>query len=245
MTVKIFSIVSAALLLARSGSGQTYLLGNTDSTLDRKYNHLPVYSSFLRPEIPVMDMYSADMTCRSLDMNDKVKPYQVTAGQMVPLSFESNAVSPISNQPIKGPCSFYLSDTKTKGKGAVWFPIEKNTYGGGLWCSENIKKNGYTHGVVIPKEVPPGTYYLRTEIIDLGSSIGKGIVDFTRGPHFFVNCMAITVTGSGKASPKGYKIPGIYNNAESKFIINVDDATASSKFILPGPEMDSSLAFKL
>ncbi|KAJ2690225.1 hypothetical protein IWW39_000906 [Coemansia spiralis] len=244
MAVKIISIIGAVLLLARSGSGQTSVLGNTDSTVPSGYSPKPMYPSFRFTDIPVMDMYSPHLACRSVDMYDKtVKPFSVVAGSMVPLTFDSVDISPITKAAIKGPCTFYLSDTKTKGKGAVWFPIEKESFGGGLWCSENIKKNGYKHGVVIPKEVPPGTYYLRTEIIDLNSSIGEE--DFTKGPHFYVNCMAITVTGSGKASPKGYKIPGIYNNAESKFKVDAGGAAESAKFVIPGPVMDASLAFKL
>ncbi|KAJ2102726.1 hypothetical protein IW146_009035 [Coemansia sp. RSA 922] len=235
------SIIGTILLLARAGSGQTYILGVTDSTGKNGYNHEPMFSHLLRPDIPVMDMYSTHMTCRTLDMNDKVKPFVVAAGEVVPLTYEKKDVSPISGQPIKGPCSFYLSNTTAKGKGAVWFPIEKTGSDGTLWCSELIKKNGYTHGVKIPKDIPAGTYYLRSEIIDLSAYLDNKYEDFTREPQFYIDCLAITVTGSGKVAPKGSKIPGIYNNAESKFLINVDSATDSKKFTIPGPAIDPLL----
>ncbi|KAJ2058920.1 hypothetical protein GGI17_004748 [Coemansia sp. S146] len=198
-------------------------------------------SHLLRPDIPVMDMYSSHMTCRTLDLNDKVKPFVVAAGAMVPLTYEPKELSPISGQPIKGPCSFYLSNIKAKGKGSVWFPIEKTGFDGDMWCSQLIKKNGYTHGVVIPKEITPGTYYLRSEIIDLAAYLDNKYEDFTREPQFYIDCMAITVTGSGKVAPKGSKIPGIYNNTESKFLINVDSATDSKSFTIPGPAIDPLL----
>ncbi|KAJ2818336.1 hypothetical protein GGI24_005127 [Coemansia furcata] len=240
MTAKLVSIIGAVLLLARAGSGQTYLVGNTDNSATG-YNPKSMYLPLFYPNLPVMDMYASDMMCRSLNMNDKVTPYPVTAGKTVPLTFKVG-VSPISGKALKGPCSFYLSNVKTKGKGWAWFPIEINPFAQDRWCTEMIQNNGHEYDVVIPEWVPSGTYYLRTEIIDLTNNNVPNIQDFSRGPHFYVNCMAITVTSTSKISPKLYKIPGIYDNAEERFVVNVENSAASEAFILPGPAVNETIA---
>ncbi|KAJ2813385.1 hypothetical protein H4S07_000731 [Coemansia furcata] len=188
-----------------------------------------------------MDMYASDMMCRSLNMNDKVTPYPVTAGNAVPLTFKVG-VSPISGKALKGPCTFYLSNVKSKGKGWAWFPIEINPFAQDRWCTDMITKNDNQYDVVIPEWVPSGTYYLRTEIIDLANNNVPNIQDFSRGPHFYVNCMAITVTSTSTTYPKLYKIPGIYDNAESKFVVDVNDPDTFKTYVLPGPVMNQTIA---
>ncbi|KAJ2442037.1 hypothetical protein GGF42_007095, partial [Coemansia sp. RSA 2424] len=134
-----------------------------------------------------------------------------------------------------GPCTFWLADIKTKGKNASWFKIAQYTFDEGGWCTDHIQENGNTYALTIPEDIPSGTYYLRTEVIDLAANLKTGYRDFTRGPHFYVNCLAITVEGTGEVSPKGHKIPGIYDNVEEKFVVNVEDSDASKEFVMPGP----------
>ncbi|KAJ2909724.1 hypothetical protein GGI21_001591 [Coemansia aciculifera] len=142
------------------------------------------------------------------------------------------------NTNITGPCTFWLADMKTKGNGASWFKIAQHLQTDGKWCTDVIQEgNGkaeFVYDLTIPDDIPSGTYYLRTEIIDLSANLDTGHRDFTRGPHFYVNCLPITVKGTGKITPVKYKIPGIYDNLEKKFIVNVENP---GKFTIPGPPL--------
>ncbi|KAJ2486594.1 hypothetical protein EV174_001018 [Coemansia sp. RSA 2320] len=94
----------------------------------------------------------------------------------------------------------------------------------------------YSSSLIIPAGLNPGNYILRTEVIDLP----KGDMtadDFTRGPHFYVNCMAVQVTSDGTDTPKGNKIPGIYNNMEEKFWVDGSVSANVATFKIPGPQV--------
>ncbi|KAJ2745565.1 hypothetical protein GGI20_002052 [Coemansia sp. BCRC 34301] len=239
MAVKLLSIIGAALLLARASLGQTWVLGLVDDS-EQGYNTDAMYSTLLNPKIPVVNLYTSALTCRSLSMNDKVTPFKVESGVPVPLKFDEETTSLIHNFPIKGACTFWLSDLKTKGKNATWFKIAQHAYEDDKWCTDVIQENGNTYDLTIPEDIPSGTYYLRTEIIDVAANIDSNVKDFTRGPHFYVNCLAIAVEGSGEVTPKGYAIPGIYDNLESKFYVNIEDPDASLAFVIPGPPLYSN-----
>ncbi|KAJ2336824.1 hypothetical protein GGI00_000616 [Coemansia sp. RSA 2681] len=234
MAVKLFSIIGAAMLLARISFGQTWVVGLADDS-EKGYSFDAMYPTLLNAKMPVANLHTSALTCRSLSINDKVTPFKVEAGSPVPLKFDEETISPMHNTKIKGPCTFWLADIKTKGKNASWFKIAQYTFDEGGWCTDHIQENGNTYALTIPEDIPSGTYYLRTEIIDLAANLKTRYRDFTRGPHFYVNCLAIAVEGTGEVSPKGHKIPGIYDNVEEKFVVNVEDSDASKEFVMPGP----------
>ncbi|KAJ2007036.1 hypothetical protein GGI02_005875 [Coemansia sp. RSA 2322] len=130
-----------------------------------------------------------------------------------------------------------MANATAKGKGAIWFKIFDQAYTGGKWCTDVIQANSYNYDLTIPDWVPSGFYTLRTEIIDLSSNTKASPPDFTRAPQFYSNCMLVNVTSDATAAPTGYKIPGIYNNMESKFIVSVTDPASSSAFAIPGPKV--------
>ncbi|KAJ2688765.1 hypothetical protein IWW39_001980 [Coemansia spiralis] len=157
--------------------------------------------------MPVIDVQSFDLVCRTPDMNAAVKkPLSVAAGGKVRLTWDAEAKSPYSGSNPYGPCSFWLAPVSSKGKGKVWSKIHEFTFseGGGAahWCSTSIVANTY-YDVDIPAEIAPGKYYLRSEVIDIDGTRDKShYLDFTAGARFHVNCAVLDITGMGAAPLK-------------------------------------------
>ncbi|KAJ2027521.1 hypothetical protein IWW57_002567, partial [Coemansia sp. S610] len=122
--------------------------------------------------MPALDVQSFDLICRTPDMSAAVKkPLSVAAGGKVRLTWDAEAKSPYSGDDPVGPCTFWLAPVSSKGKGKVWSKIGQYKYLGddsaANWCSAFIQTSGNHYDLDIPKDIAPGKYYLRSELIDL------------------------------------------------------------------------------
>ncbi|KFY36120.1 hypothetical protein V494_05302 [Pseudogymnoascus sp. VKM F-4513 (FW-928)] len=103
------------------------------------------------------------------------------------------------------------------GSGDVWFkigqvglsPEAEDLRGpwqqGGLLQPGEFPAPGYT--VAIPKNLKPGKYLIRHEVIMLAS----------RPPQFYIECAQLSITGNGTASPSGdylASFPGAYSDED-------------------------------
>ncbi|KAJ2872755.1 hypothetical protein GGH93_003766 [Coemansia aciculifera] len=197
---------------------------------------LPYYH---RKNVPVVDVQSTDLICRTPDITAKVTPFVIEAGEDIRIIWsKEKKISPYSGNEPTGPCIFWLSPLEKKGVGKVWSKIHEykndGKASGSAWCSAKIASNGDFYEFNIPSDIIPGKYILRSEIIDLQESYVSNYKDYAMGAHIYSNCLVLDITGNGTAPLKNpvsiletykpyYKMP--------MFPIGTDD----SKFALPGP----------
>ncbi|KAJ2839719.1 hypothetical protein FBU31_000640 [Coemansia sp. 'formosensis'] len=94
--------------------------------------------------------------------------------------------------------------------------------------------NGGYYEFTIPSEIMPGTYILRTELIDILSASKTNYEDFTMGARFHSNCLVVKITGSGKSPLKNpVSIMDAYKPYYKKPMLPTTLATKDFK--LPGP----------
>ncbi|KAJ2736742.1 hypothetical protein IW152_000496 [Coemansia sp. BCRC 34962] len=170
-----------------------------------KYDNTPLPYNMYK-NMPVIDVQSFDLVCRTPDMSVPVTAFPIAAGSTVRVVWNVETKSPYSTINPYGPCSFWLAPYSSGGKGKVWSKIHENTYKGddtkADWCTVFIQEYGY-YDVKIPAGIAPGKYYLRSEVIDLDGARGNTpYQDFTAGARFHVNCNVLEITGSGTASLK-------------------------------------------
>lgn len=135
----------------------------------------------------------------------------ITAGQNITAVYQQwvHTVGPMIAwmTDCKGPCSdFDPTDAdwfKIGEKGLLWGTIEL----GGWFQKEFSRWDGSPSlwSETVPKDLKPGNYLLRNEIISLHSS---------HKPQFYPECAHLVVSGDGDAFPgKEYmaKIPGVWS----------------------------------
>ncbi|KAJ2834919.1 hypothetical protein FBU31_001719 [Coemansia sp. 'formosensis'] len=204
-------------------------------------NYNPVSTAFLPyydiPDIPVMDVQSTDLICRSPDMTAAVTPFSIDAGNDIRIWFNDKKVSPYAGIPPVGPCSFWLAPVASNGVGKVWTKIHEYTNDGNEktnWCSAKIVNNGGYYQFTIPSEITPGTYILRTELIDILGASKTNYDDFTMGPRFHSNCLVVKITGKGTSPLKNpVSIMDVYKPYNKTPMLPT--TMANSAFKLPGP----------
>ncbi|KAJ2068410.1 hypothetical protein GGI03_003156 [Coemansia sp. RSA 2337] len=195
--------------------------------------------SYARPHIPVVDVQSTDIICRSPDMTFKAEPFAIEAGQEIRITWStSKPTSPYAGIDPVGPCAFWLSPLEKKGVGKVWSKIYEYTNDGEEkatnWCSAKIVNSNNFLDFPIPEDIIPGKYLLRTEIIDILGGEKTNYADFTMGPHFYSNCLVLDITGNGTAPLKNpVSILDVYKPYYKKPFYT--EGTKNKDFTLPGP----------
>ena len=111
----------------------------------------------------------------------------------------------------KGPCACYLkkvessaSDNNAQGPG--WFKIMEYGYdnSSGKWCTENLVANDGHFAATIPKDLAPGYYLMRPEVLALHAAAAT-----PPDPQFYVGCAQLFLASGGSAVPKQtVSIPG-------------------------------------
>jgi hypothetical protein len=79
----------------------------------------------------------------------------------------------------------------------------------------------------VPKDIAPGNYLVRAEVIALHVAGSVG------GAQFYMSCYQLTVAGSGSASPATVRFPGAYSATDPGILINIH--TTLSGYTIPGP----------
>jgi len=138
----------------------------------------------------------------------------------------------------KGPIYAYMARHEQVGgipSGSVWFKVYQKDvieYGTGQfshkWASADyLNANGGKITVDIPSDIAPGNYLLRTELIAYHDNRPRG-----RQPY--VNCVELTVTGGGSATPGGASFPGSYDWTDAALNYDIYNANPATKFPVPG-----------
>jgi cellulase len=136
--------------------------------------------------------------------------------------------------PCNGPCSSFKGDS-----GQPWFKISQSGYNNGVWASDALSNNNHSSTVQIPRNLVPGEYLLRHEIIALH---GGGSLN---GAQFYPVCVQLTVTGSGTFKPVGnVGFPGTYGQRDPGILFSPYQGEAANKaYVIPGGAVYTGLQF--
>ena len=113
-----------------------------------------------------------------------------------------------------------------------WFKIDHaGLNADGTWVSDTIIKNNNTWAVTIPKELKPGPYLMRHELLALHSSSQPN------GAQFYPMCVNLDIKGTGTSVPdKTVKFPGAYKPDDKGILVNIWWPPLQS-YEIPGPPL--------
>ncbi|KAJ2099347.1 hypothetical protein GGI09_002832 [Coemansia sp. S100] len=235
MKLALIALVSCMALSVKS---VTYMGGvTTPETHATNWYNKSLLPNYANRNVPVLDVQSTDLICRSPDMTAEVAPYSMAAGKTIRVTFATEDKGPYANIDPVGPCSFWLAPLASKGVGKVWSKIHEYANDGksekSNWCSAELSKKGY-FDFVIPADITPGKYILRSELINILAAGTTNYADFTSGPEFYSSCLVLDITGSGTAA---LKTPVSILEAYKSYYKTplFPKGTKDNKFAFPGP----------
>ncbi|KAK1222401.1 hypothetical protein PQX77_014734 [Marasmius sp. AFHP31] len=123
---------------------------------------------------------------------------------------------------------------------AKWFKImESGMLSDGKWKQAELKNGGVIHAT-IPKNLAPGNYMVRTEMIALHLANQKG------GAEYYVDCLQTRVGGNQNGKPADsdtVKFPGGYSDDDPGiFVRKLYDGMKPSEYVIPGPKIASFIS---
>ncbi|KAK7541744.1 glycosyl hydrolase family 61-domain-containing protein [Phyllosticta paracitricarpa] len=178
---------------------------------------------------PIKDVTSTDMTC-NVNNVETAKTLKVAPGDKVTFEWHHNSrdsSDDIIASSHKGPVMTYMAEADKGGNGNGWVKLAEDGYSDGTWAVDTLISNKGKHSITIP-EVTPGNYLLRPEIIALHEASNEG------GAQFYLECVQISVSGSGTTSlPEGVALPGAYKADDAGILFNMYGDF--STYQIPGP----------
>ncbi|KAF4630977.1 hypothetical protein G7Y89_g7155 [Cudoniella acicularis] len=185
---------------------------------------------------PVKDITSSDMTC-NVNNVATTKTVTVAAGDKITFEWHhdtNSASDDIIASSHKGPVLVYIAPTSSNGAGDVWVKLAEDGYTGSTWAVDTLITNKGKHSVTLPSTLAAGDYLLRGEIIALHEADTGYNVNSARGAQFYMECVQVTVTGSGSTTlPAGVSIPGAYSYTDPGVVFNLYGSFTS--YTIPGP----------
>ncbi|KAL0069313.1 hypothetical protein AAF712_003678 [Marasmius tenuissimus] len=123
---------------------------------------------------------------------------------------------------------------------AKWFKImESGMLPDGKWEQAKLKNGGTIHAI-IPKNLAPGNYMVRTEMIALHLADKEG------GAEYYVDCLQTRVGGNQNGRPADsdtVKFPGGYSDTDPGiWVPKLYDGMKPSEYVIPGPTMPSFIS---
>ncbi|KAJ8495135.1 hypothetical protein ONZ45_g12981 [Pleurotus djamor] len=116
------------------------------------------------------------------------------------------------------------------GTSAVWFKVdESGKTADGKWAATDIlTANNSIYTFTIPRNLQPGQYIIRHEIIALHAAYSYP------GAQAYPSCIQVQVTGSGTAFPTSFvSFPGAYTATTPGIVY--DAYTNTGAYPIPGP----------
>lgn len=189
---------------------------------------------------PVEDLSLIDVQCNGWSAGGVVgsKPApvlaSVAAGSQMKLSW-----TPDWPDSHKGPMITYMARAPSDitkwnpGNSAVWFKVhEEGKDSAGNWAAweKLIIQNKGVYTFTIPKNLRPGQYLIRHEIVALHSAYGYP------GVQVYPSCIQVEVTGSGNAFPTSFvSFPGAYTPTTPGIVYDIYSTSSSHPYPIPGP----------
>lgn len=187
-----------------------------------------------------------DMACGVNGMNGVSRVCGANAGSKLTFEFRDwpDGSQPGSIDPgHKGPCSVYMKKVDNaitdQATGDGWFKIFEQDYDG-KWCTEKLAENDGHLSVNIPKDLAPGYYLVRPEILALHQA-DKSPAD----PQFYVGCAQVFLTSSGNSAPKNtVSIPGYVHMSDAAMTYDVWAQSLALPFPQFGPPVYTGASAK-
>ncbi|KAH9881197.1 hypothetical protein J1614_001692 [Plenodomus biglobosus] len=205
---------------------------------------------------PVKDLDSIDLRCNVLGDIQAHDTIKVAPGDNLTFDWHHdfrNDTDDVIASSHHGPSLVYISpDPPTENSFVkLWHSgkYESNPFPQpGEWsATSDIAKNFGHMNARIPKDLKPGYYLIRAEIIALHEADVSYKANPRRGAQFYADCVQIQVTGNGTvALPDGVSFPGAYSYEDPGVVHNVYCSTETAKpkssttpcatdYIIPGP----------
>ncbi|KAI5859602.1 lytic polysaccharide monooxygenase [Durotheca rogersii] len=131
----------------------------------------------------------------------------------------------------KGPIINYISPFQSNVADLRWSKFSQaSIVSGTTWVTDELIANNFTTTVTIPRNLRPGDYVIRHEIIALHGGQSDN------GAQAYPQCLNFRVTGSGSVAPTS-GVPGtsLYQRNEPGIIFNL--YTSYSSYTYPGPQL--------
>lgn len=93
----------------------------------------------------------------------------------------------------------YIAPTASNGTGNVWVKLAQSGYESSnkTWAVQTLIANKGLHSFTLPSVLAPGNYLIRPEIIALHEADASYAVNPARGAQFYMECIQLSVTGTG------------------------------------------------
>uniref|UniRef100_A0A8H7XL18 AA9 family lytic polysaccharide monooxygenase n=1 Tax=Psilocybe cubensis TaxID=181762 RepID=A0A8H7XL18_PSICU len=186
---------------------------------------------------PITSVTGSDIACNVAGSSRGVCP--VNAGDQLTVEMHQQPGDRSCNSEAIGgdhfgPVQVYMaavSDATTAvGSSQNWFKVaglgmvsRSPNYFGTQVLNDNCGHFTFT----VPRDIAPGNYLVRAEVIALHVASQPG------GAQFYVSCYQINVSGSGSAKPPTVKFPGAYSANDPGILVNIHQSL--STYIVPGP----------
>jgi cellulase len=100
----------------------------------------------------------------------------------------------------------------------------------GYWVTDRLIENNFTTSTVLPRNLAPGNYVIRHEIVALHSAYGDN------GAQLYPQCLNLRVGGKGSVKPtSGVEGTKLYKRDDKGLIFDIYSKPTTYPF--PGPEV--------
>ncbi|KAF8648202.1 hypothetical protein AX16_006341 [Volvariella volvacea WC 439] len=154
----------------------------------------------------------------------------VAAGSQVKLNWTQwpdSHVGPMITYMARAPSEI---TSWSPGTSAVWFKVhEAGKTSDGKWAATDVLyANNHIYTFTIPRNLRPGQYIIRHEILALHAAWAYP------GVQVYPSCIQVQVTGSGNAYPTSFvSFPGAYTSSTPGIVY--DAYTNTGSYPIPGP----------
>ncbi|KAF7760304.1 CAZyme family AA9 [Agaricus bisporus var. burnettii] len=188
---------------------------------------------------PVKGTKNKDMNCGLGSPKPAALDAEANPGDTI--SFEWTAIDGGNWIHQVGPMMTYMAScgdqdcNKFDSTTAKWFKIdEQGQASSGTWAQKQIFDQK-PFKVSLPKNIAPGNYLIRQEVIALHAAVSVG------GAEFYPSCSQLKIGGSGTGKPKSSELvsfPGAYDDEDAGIVVP-DIFNPGFKYQFPGPKIAS------
>ncbi|EUC58572.1 glycoside hydrolase family 61 protein [Rhizoctonia solani AG-3 Rhs1AP] len=252
-----FALLTSAALVAGHGRVTTVKINNVLFPGSQDNNSpvrgLPNDIGFVNYK----NVNNPDIACSSGGYAPRKLTPEVPAGGQVGIRWGGDGGPDKKQWPHpEGPALAYLAScngqcSKFDPRGAQFFKIAEEgldgsqqpnqsgndhlPWGQGLWAQNRIQYADSWNFVTIPKDIKPGEYLLRHELISLHAAH-----DSNQGAQYYPVCVQIKVTGGGNATPATTPATQLYTTRNG--IVNIyapgeKHGISSQEYKIPGPAL--------